>query len=72
MSTNTDAFEYHKERLLPLIGAKIVSIVVDSEDDPDVYCGLIIKLPNGSKKELVFLSDPEGNGPGHLHIGSIP
>jgi hypothetical protein len=67
-----DAHTYHANRLLPLVGAKIVSVIVDSEDDPDVYCGLIVKMPNGSRKQLVFFCDPECNGPGHLEITDMP
>lgn len=75
MTNKTETFDYHKyhvDRIMPFIGAKIISVIVDSDDAPDVYCGFILQLQDGTKKELVFYSDPEGNGPGHISINKVP
>ena len=47
-----------------LVGAKIVSALVDSEND---YFGFRVK--KGNKEFSVWVDqDPEGNGCGHLNI----
>lgn len=61
------AREYVKKHLSPLMGGKIVDIVYEPSDSCNPYMGIIIKV--GKREyEVVALSDPEGNGAGHLSI----
>ena len=64
--------KFHCKRLLHLMGAKVVNIVVDDRDPHDVYCGLILAFPNGTKFEILAVRDPEFNGAGHLHVTEVP
>jgi len=52
------------KRLEKLIGGTIHGIVVDADGAP---C-LDIRLPDGRHVYAWVMRDPEGNGPGWLHI----
>ena len=34
----------------------------------DEFFGLLVRLSNGQRKVLMFLSDPEGDGPGSFDL----
>lgn len=60
-----------RARLEPLKGAQVIGV-----DVADVGLGepaplLIMHMPDGSKVAVIVLSDPEGNGPGHLDLQKI-
>ena len=65
-----DTTPYYKKHLSPLVGCRVIAILVDSEDPADrPYIGYHLHDDKtGKTYELVALSDPEGNGPGHLSI----
>ena len=65
-----NATDFHLTQLEPLIGGSIVGLArtgVD-EDVGDEFFGLLVRLANGQRKVLMFLSDPEGNGPGSFEL----
>ena len=40
-----------------------------TDDFSEAYFGLLVRLKNGQRNVLLFLSDPEGNGPGSFELG---
>lgn len=62
---------YHRKRMLELLDATVQKAIVSNEDG-EIYCGLILHTKSGKQVQLVALRDPEGNGPGHFDIQEIP
>ena len=61
------------KHLLKLVGGTITAIAEDDHDETleifgESIHGLVITMPNGKKVNAFIMADPEGNGPGHLHI----
>lgn len=59
---------YHVNELKQFIGGKIELIAHDSEQE---YFGFVICLKDGSRKNIIFLRDDEGNGPGGFEINNM-
>ena len=62
---------FYLSQLRPLLGATITKLVrtgTDKDDSADDLFGLLVTLPDGSKKTMLLLSDDEGNGPGSFEI----
>jgi hypothetical protein len=60
--------DYNIAHLMPLVGGVITQILIDEGDEGNETCyGLGIQN-KGKKYDCIILCDPEGNGPGHLHI----
>jgi hypothetical protein len=64
---------YYKKHLSPLLGCRVTAMVIDTDDLDDApYMGYrLLDEKTGKIYQLVALSDPEGNGPGHLSIHDI-
>ncbi len=58
----------HVNVLTQFVGGKIELIVHDSDKE---YFGFRIHLKDGSRKNLIFLRDDEGNGPGGFEINNV-
>ena len=58
------------EQLGQVIGGKIEAVALDKSEDPDLWIGLKVKLPNGQYKIVWFYGDEEGNYPGTFSIDS--
>lgn len=58
----------HVNMLTQFVGGKIELIAHDSEQE---YFGFVILLKDGSRKNLIFLQDDEGNGPGGFEINNM-
>ncbi len=56
--------KFYVTKLSELAGGTIESAC----HTPDGYFGLVVKMPNKSKKNLFILRDDEGNGPGSFEI----
>ena len=66
-----DASDPMVKHLMPLVGATITSLIVDEGDSPhdEPYYGFAFTTKKGTLSyQCMILSDPEGNGPGHLEI----
>lgn len=60
---------FYVNKLKPFIGGEITDTVITGMDDfGDEYFGFSIRLTDGSEKVILFLRDPEGNGPGSFEI----
>jgi len=66
-----NAAEFHLKQLEPLVGGSILGLAKTggTDDFSEAYFGLLVRLKNGQRKVLLFLSDPEGNGPGSFELG---
>lgn len=61
--------EFYLGKLDLLVGAKVTGLAVTSQDEcGDEFFGLSLELPDGTKKNLFFLSDDEANAPGSFCI----
>jgi hypothetical protein len=73
MPKKVDTTPYYKKLLDPLIGCRVVAMVI--ADDESTFTPFIgYRLFNdrtGKMYELVALSDAEGNGPGHLSVVEV-
>jgi hypothetical protein len=49
-----------------LVGAKIVQTIIDPDEE---FTGFTLEMPDGTRKNVWVLSDPEGNGSGFLEVG---
>jgi hypothetical protein len=68
-STRPSAADFHLQQLRPLVGGRITSLARTGVDEyGDEFFGLVITLPNGQKRTLIFLADDEGNGPGSFQL----
>ena len=58
--------------LSPLIGGTIKTLIVEDGTDSmdETHYGFIIEN-KGKTFECMILSDPEGNGPGHLTVEKV-
>lgn len=56
--------EYMQDYLAPALNKRITSVVDDIDDPTEPFIGL--RLEDGHV--IWCLSDPEGNGPGHLEL----
>lgn len=63
-----DYMRYYVNQLQDLVGSRIVQTVQDNEEG---FFGMIVSLPDGTKKVLWFLSDEEGNAPGAFQIDDV-
>ena len=55
--------------LSPLVGATITTIIIeDGTDDMDETHYGFIAENKGKRYDCMILCDPEGNGPGFLHV----
>lgn len=72
MPKPVDTTPYYKKHLSPLIGCRIIAMVVDNTDPTETYTGYHLHCDKTGKTfELIALRDPEGNGPGHLSITPV-
>ena len=70
-STRPSATDFHLKLLRPLVGGTITNLARTGTDEyGDEFFGLVIALPNGQKRTLIFLADDEGNGPGSFQLDS--
>jgi hypothetical protein len=60
--------KFYLDQLRPLVGGKIIRLAICDDDEEEEYFGLVISMPNGKTKTLIFLRDDEGNGPGSFEI----
>ncbi len=68
-STQKSAVDFHLRQLHQLVGGTITQICRTGVDEyGDEFFGIIVTLPNGKKKTVIFLADDEGNGPGSVQI----
>ncbi|HRI90366.1 MAG TPA: hypothetical protein PLS93_01785 [Accumulibacter sp.] len=68
-STRPSAADFHLKQLRPLVGGTITNLARTGVDEyGDEFFGLVITLPNGQKRTLIFLADDEGNGPGSFQL----
>jgi len=68
-STRSSAADFHLQKLRPLVGGTITNLARTGIDEyGDEFFGLVIALPNGQKRTLIFLADDEGNGPGSFQL----
>ena len=59
--------QFHATRMAPLMGAKIVSLNMDPGEG-EAIIGMTLECTDGKKREVWFMADAEGNGPGWLDI----
>ena len=70
MSTTDHTYEYLRQ----LVGWTVSHAVRINRTEPlamdDPFYGLVLTRPDNKKQQLfvTIQCDPEGNGPGHLHI----
>ena len=62
--------DYWKTVLTALVGGTIKKVLVNYGDGENWY-GLAIKLADGRKMALWFLSDEEANAPGRFEVSEI-
>ena len=68
-STRPSAADFHLQQLRPLLGGTITNLARTGVDEyGDEFFGLVITLPSGQKRTLIFLADDEGNGPGSFQL----
>ncbi|MBO3702951.1 MAG: hypothetical protein J5W83_10490 [Candidatus Accumulibacter sp.] len=68
-STRPSAADFHLKRLRPLVGGTITNLARTGVDEyGDEFFGLVIALPDGQTRTLIFLADDEGNGPGSFQL----
>lgn len=61
--------DFYLKKLDQLVGGTVTGLVRSGEDDGcGEFFGLVITMPDGTKKQLVLLSDDEGNAPGSFEI----
>ncbi|CDQ10594.1 conserved protein of unknown function [Acidithiobacillus ferrivorans] len=64
--------DFYLKKLEQLVGGTISGLVRGGNglghDDIDEFFGMVITMPDGTKKQLVLLSDDEGNAPGSFEI----
>jgi hypothetical protein len=64
MSSVTD---FYLKKLKPLVGGTIVQLArtgPSADHFDQEFFGLVVRLPDGQERTLLFLRDDEGNGPG--------
>ncbi len=67
--TQKSAVDFHLRQLHQLVGGTITQTCRTGVDEyGDEFFGIIVTLPNGKKKSVIFLADDEGNGPGSVQI----
>lgn len=63
-----DTTPYYRKHLAPLVGCRVIAMVIDPADG-ETYTGYHLHDDKtGNTYEMIALADPEGNGPGHLAI----
>jgi hypothetical protein len=61
--------DFYLKKLDQLVGGTISGLVRTGDDsDNGEFFGLLITMPDGTKKHLFLLSDDEGNAPGSFEI----
>ena len=60
-----DARDLHDMVITQMVGAKIIRAIIDPDEE---FTGFTIELPDGTKKNVWVLRDPEGNGCGFLEV----
>lgn len=72
MTRTEQEASYYAKHMAPLVGGVITEVVVDlCEDDEWMdgpIMGLRIRTPQDGEKDVFFMRDPEGDGPGHPEI----
>ncbi|MHB1630689.1 MAG: hypothetical protein ACYCQL_00545 [Acidithiobacillus sp.] len=64
--------DFYLEELDQLVGGTISGLVRTGDDsDNGEFFGLLVTMPDGTKKQLVLLSDDEGNAPGSFEIETV-
>lgn len=64
--------DFYLEKLDQLVGGTITGLVRTGDDsDTGEFFGLVVTMPNGTKKTMVLLSDDEGNAPGSFEIETL-
>ncbi len=65
------ATTFYLDQLSALVGGRITALARTGQPDypgEAEFYGLVITLPNGTKKTLILLSDDEGNAPGSFEL----
>ena len=63
--------DFYLKKLNQLVGGTITGLARSGEDSGNgEFFGLVITMPDGTIKQLVLLSDDEGNAPGSFEIES--
>ncbi|AEM49066.1 conserved protein of unknown function [Acidithiobacillus ferrivorans] len=61
--------DFYLGKLQELVGGTITELIRSGDDyGQDEFFGLVITMPTGLRKTLVFLADDEGNAPGRFEI----
>ena len=64
-----DPTDFYLNQLSVLVGGRITTLArTEPDEEGNVFFGLVITLPEGKEKTLLFLRDDEGNGPGSFEI----
>jgi hypothetical protein len=64
--------DFYLKKLEPLVGGTITGLVRSGNDRGNgEFFGLVITMPDGTKKQLVLMSDDEGNAPGSFEIEAL-
>lgn len=64
--------DFYLKKLDQLVGGTISGLVRSGDDsDNGEFFGLVITMPDGTKKTMVLLSDDEGNAPGSFEIETL-
>lgn len=62
---------FYLDKLDVLVGGQIRSLVLSTSDDDEVFVGLRVSCRDGKQREIIFLRDDEGNGPGSFYIDLV-
>ncbi|WP_163056696.1 hypothetical protein [Acidithiobacillus ferrooxidans] len=61
--------DFYLKKLDQLVGGTISGLVRSGEDSGiGEFFGLLITMPDGTKRTMLLLSDDEGNAPGSFEI----
>jgi len=66
------ARQYWAGQLSELIGGEIAIVLIDPKtEDYDEMYGLIVLMPDKTRKQIWFLSDEEGNNAGRFQVSNL-
>lgn len=61
--------DFYLKQLAQLLGGKITGLARTGVDDEgQEFFGIVVTLPNGKIKNLIIMSDDDGNAPGSFEI----
>ncbi len=61
--------DFYLKKLDQLVGGTITGLVRSGDDSgTGEFFGFVVTMPDGTKKQIVLLSDDEGNAPGSFEI----